>query len=70
NPEDRAIAIYQVGLAAQKQGWQAMGVTASPLPGPAGNIEYLLGLTLENTAFTLDLEALKKMVRPPLEEQP
>jgi len=70
NPEDRAIAIYQVGLAAQQQGWQAMGVTASPLPGPAGNIEYLLGLTMENTAFTLDLEALKKMVRPPLEEQP
>ena len=70
NPEDRAIAVYQVGLAAQKQGWQGAGVTASPLPGPAGNIEYLLWLTMAETTFTLDLEALKKMVRPPLEGQP
>lgn len=44
DPSDHAQAILQVIQAAQGIGWQARGLTWSPLMGPAGNIEYLLWL--------------------------
>lgn len=44
---DHADAIFQVGCAATNLGWQYRGLTWSPLQGPAGNIEYLLWLTME-----------------------
>jgi 23S rRNA (cytidine1920-2'-O)/16S rRNA (cytidine1409-2'-O)-methyltransferase len=44
DPNDQATAILQVLQAAQDLGWVYQGVTWSPLPGPAGNIEYLLWL--------------------------
>ncbi len=40
----QAEAIDQVLTAARSLGWQAWGLTWSPLLGPAGNIEYLLWL--------------------------
>lgn len=43
-PASRVEAIGQVQRAAEALGWQAKGVVASPLPGPAGNVEYFLWL--------------------------
>lgn len=42
DPELRADAVRQVARAAAEQGWGVQGVTASPLPGPSGNVEYFL----------------------------
>ncbi|SRR5579883_1854216 len=44
DPQDQAMAIWQVLQAAEALGWAYYGVTWSPLVGPAGNIEYLLWL--------------------------
>lgn len=54
DPSDHAQAILQVIQAAQEIGWQASGLTWSPIRGPAGNIEYLLWLqtTAEQPQFS------------------
>lgn len=44
DPKDHADAIATVLTAALALGWGYRGLTWSPLPGPAGNIEYLLWL--------------------------
>ncbi|CCG03361.1 TlyA family RNA methyltransferase [Blastococcus saxobsidens] len=44
DPEHRAQAVLEVGRAAQALGWGTAGVVASPLPGPAGNVEFFLWL--------------------------
>jgi 23S rRNA (cytidine1920-2'-O)/16S rRNA (cytidine1409-2'-O)-methyltransferase len=44
DPGLRAEAVSTVTLAAAQRGWGARSVTTSPLPGPAGNIEYFLWL--------------------------
>jgi 23S rRNA (cytidine1920-2'-O)/16S rRNA (cytidine1409-2'-O)-methyltransferase len=41
---DRAAAVRRVAGAASGLGLGVLGVTASPLPGPAGNVEYFLWL--------------------------
>ena len=43
-PELRAEAVRAVAAAALSLGLGVRGVTASPLPGPSGNIEYFLWL--------------------------
>jgi 23S rRNA (cytidine1920-2'-O)/16S rRNA (cytidine1409-2'-O)-methyltransferase len=40
----RAEAVTAVAEAAARRGWGAQAVTTSPLPGPAGNVEYFLWL--------------------------
>jgi 23S rRNA (cytidine1920-2'-O)/16S rRNA (cytidine1409-2'-O)-methyltransferase len=40
----RAGAVSGVAAAAAERGWGAVGVATSPLPGPAGNVEYFLWL--------------------------
>jgi 23S rRNA (cytidine1920-2'-O)/16S rRNA (cytidine1409-2'-O)-methyltransferase len=45
DPNAQADAIAVVLQCAVELGWCYRGVTWSPLPGPAGNIEYLLWLT-------------------------
>ncbi len=40
--EDRAEAVRTVAAAAAALGLGVLGVTASPLPGPAGNVEYFV----------------------------
>jgi len=40
----RAEAVTRVAEQAAEQGWGARAVTTSPLPGPAGNVEYFLWL--------------------------
>jgi len=42
---DRADAVRTVAAAAAKLGLGVLGVTASPLPGPAGNVEYFVWFT-------------------------
>ena len=40
----RAEAVATVAEAAAAPGWGARAVTASPLPGPSGNVEFFLWL--------------------------
>jgi 23S rRNA (cytidine1920-2'-O)/16S rRNA (cytidine1409-2'-O)-methyltransferase len=42
SPEDRAAAVRSVCDTAWSLGLGVRGVTASPLPGPAGNVEYFV----------------------------
>lgn len=58
NGADRAQAILQVLEAAQKLGWFYRGLVRSPLKGPAGNIEYLLWLSIADRGETIDLETV------------
>ena len=44
DPNLRADAVLAVAHRAADLGWQTVGVTASPLPGPAGNVEYFVRL--------------------------
>ena len=44
DPGLRAAAVSAVAAAAADNGLGVAGVTASPLPGPAGNVEYFLWL--------------------------
>src|SRR6202050_1853912 len=43
-PQDRADAVRTVATAAASLGLGVLGVTASPLPGPSGNVEYFVWL--------------------------
>jgi 23S rRNA (cytidine1920-2'-O)/16S rRNA (cytidine1409-2'-O)-methyltransferase len=44
DPALRADAVLGVAHRAAELNWHAVGVTASPLPGPSGNVEYFLWL--------------------------
>ncbi|GAA2071508.1 TlyA family RNA methyltransferase [Williamsia deligens] len=44
DPELRAQAVTDVATAAAGVGLRTLGVVASPLPGPSGNVEYFLWL--------------------------
>jgi 23S rRNA (cytidine1920-2'-O)/16S rRNA (cytidine1409-2'-O)-methyltransferase len=52
--DDQANAIFQVLQTAQQLGWNYRGLIWSPITGPAGNIEYLLWLGMENATPPLD----------------
>jgi 23S rRNA (cytidine1920-2'-O)/16S rRNA (cytidine1409-2'-O)-methyltransferase len=54
----RAEAVTSVGEAAAALGLGVRGVTASPLPGPAGNVEYFVWL--RRGAPPLDDEDLRR----------
>lgn len=63
DPDDQADAIAQVLQAAQLLGWQYCGLIWSPITGPAGNIEYLLWLSMDGQNSALDLETLKQLAQ-------
>jgi 23S rRNA (cytidine1920-2'-O)/16S rRNA (cytidine1409-2'-O)-methyltransferase len=44
DPDLRAAAVTSVAAAAAQLGLGVAGITASPLPGPSGNVEYFLWL--------------------------
>jgi 23S rRNA (cytidine1920-2'-O)/16S rRNA (cytidine1409-2'-O)-methyltransferase len=44
DPQARVAAVTEVAAEAAARGWGAVGVATSPLPGPAGNVEYFLWL--------------------------
>jgi 23S rRNA (cytidine1920-2'-O)/16S rRNA (cytidine1409-2'-O)-methyltransferase len=60
DPADRADAVRQVAGAAAQLGLGVRGITASPLPGPAGNVEYFLWL--RSGAPPLDEEQLERAI--------
>jgi 23S rRNA (cytidine1920-2'-O)/16S rRNA (cytidine1409-2'-O)-methyltransferase len=60
DPVVRASAVAAVAAAAGKSGLGAMGVTASPLPGPSGNVEYFLWL--RRGAPELDSGSLRRAI--------
>ena len=54
DPELRAEAVTSVADAAAWRGWGARSVTTSPLPGPAGNVEFFLWLRRGPATITAD----------------
>src|SRR6266705_5274338 len=60
DPARRAVAVAAVAGAAATAGLGVRGVVASPLPGPAGNVEYFLWL--RRGAPPLDAAALDRAV--------
>jgi 23S rRNA (cytidine1920-2'-O)/16S rRNA (cytidine1409-2'-O)-methyltransferase len=65
--ESRADAVLGVARSAADLGWGTAGAVASPLPGPAGNVEYFLRLR-RDAAPGEDL--LSQMVRRAVEDGP
>jgi 23S rRNA (cytidine1920-2'-O)/16S rRNA (cytidine1409-2'-O)-methyltransferase len=57
---DRSAAVERVCGAAARLGLGVQGITASPLPGPAGNVEYFVWL--RRGAPPLDPEHLQRVV--------
>ncbi len=60
DPRLRRDAVLRIGAAAAELGWGAAGVTASPLPGPAGNVEYFLWL--RQGSGPLDAAAVQRAI--------
>jgi 23S rRNA (cytidine1920-2'-O)/16S rRNA (cytidine1409-2'-O)-methyltransferase len=58
---DRAGAVRRVATAAEQLGLGVLGVTASPLPGPAGNVEYFVWL--RRGAAPLDEDQLERAIK-------
>lgn len=65
----RAGAVLSVARRARELGWHTVDVTASPLPGPSGNVEYFLSLRAE-TDRELSADALEGAVWRAVEEGP
>jgi len=57
---DRSAAVHRVTEAAGQLGLGVQGVTASPLPGPAGNVEYFVWL--RRGAPPLDEDELQRAI--------
>jgi 23S rRNA (cytidine1920-2'-O)/16S rRNA (cytidine1409-2'-O)-methyltransferase len=57
---DRSAAVHRVTAAAGQLGLGVRGVTASPLPGPAGNVEYFVWL--RRGAPPLDEDELQRAI--------
>jgi 23S rRNA (cytidine1920-2'-O)/16S rRNA (cytidine1409-2'-O)-methyltransferase len=60
NPEHRVDAVLGVAESAGELGWGVAQVAASPLPGPAGNVEFFLWLRRD--APRVDRAAIEEIV--------
>ena len=69
DPELRAQAVLAVSRRANELGWRTVAATASPLPGPSGNVEYFLWLRAQ-TRQPLSGAALEAEVRRAVAEGP
>jgi 23S rRNA (cytidine1920-2'-O)/16S rRNA (cytidine1409-2'-O)-methyltransferase len=69
DPQLRAEAVLTVARRAAALQWQTVGVTASPLPGPSGNVEYFLRLR-SRTDGPLQGESLEHAVCRAVAEGP
>lgn len=69
DPQLRADAVLAVARRAAELQWQTVGVTASPLPGPSGNVEYFLRLR-SRTEAALRGEQLQQAVLKAVAEGP
>ncbi|NBU30598.1 MAG: TlyA family RNA methyltransferase [Actinobacteria bacterium] len=63
DPHSRVKAVARVAAAAAAIGWPAVGVIASPLPGPSGNVEYFLWLQPASAATPLELSHIEEAVQ-------
>ena len=64
DPALRVNAIEEVAIAAAENGLGVVGITASRLPGPAGNVEYFLWLQSGGAPFSHE-KALKAVAEGP-----
>jgi 23S rRNA (cytidine1920-2'-O)/16S rRNA (cytidine1409-2'-O)-methyltransferase len=69
DPQLRADAVLTVARRAAALLWHTVGVTASPLPGPSGNVEYFLRLR-SRTDNPLQGESLEHAVLRAVTEGP
>jgi 23S rRNA (cytidine1920-2'-O)/16S rRNA (cytidine1409-2'-O)-methyltransferase len=69
DPGLRADAVLAVAGRAGELGWHTVDVTASPLPGPSGNVEYFLRLRAQ-TDRPLGVDELVTAVRRAVESGP
>jgi 23S rRNA (cytidine1920-2'-O)/16S rRNA (cytidine1409-2'-O)-methyltransferase len=69
DPQLRAGAVLSVAHRAEELGWHIVDVTASPLPGPSGNVEYFLRLRAR-TDRALTSDALGSAVQTAIAEGP
>jgi 23S rRNA (cytidine1920-2'-O)/16S rRNA (cytidine1409-2'-O)-methyltransferase len=69
DPELRAGAVLTVAHKAADLQWHTVGVTASPLPGPSGNVEYFLHLRARADA-PLQGDRLADAIRQAVAEGP
>ena len=69
SPELRAEAVRGVSEAARALGLSTLGVVASPLPGPSGNVEYFLWLH-KGADRALPADSVDELVRRAVEEGP
>jgi 23S rRNA (cytidine1920-2'-O)/16S rRNA (cytidine1409-2'-O)-methyltransferase len=69
DPALRAEAVLTVARRAAALDWLTVDVTASPLPGPSGNVEYFLHMR-SRTDRPLDGDALQAAVARALDEGP
>ena len=75
DPELRISAVLDVSEAAAKVGLRTLGVVASPLPGPSGNVEYFLWLRKtgspgDHEPETEGIPSVEDMIRKAVEEGP
>jgi 23S rRNA (cytidine1920-2'-O)/16S rRNA (cytidine1409-2'-O)-methyltransferase len=69
DPQLRADSVLAVAWRAGELGWHTVGVTASPLPGPSGNVEYFLWLRAQADR-PLSADGLVDAVRRAVSEGP
>ncbi|TCJ89673.1 TlyA family RNA methyltransferase [Nocardia alba] len=69
DPALRTEVVCDVATAAAALGLRTLGVVASPLPGPSGNVEYFLWLRKVGP-FDHDAEQVRAMVAQAVEEGP
>jgi 23S rRNA (cytidine1920-2'-O)/16S rRNA (cytidine1409-2'-O)-methyltransferase len=69
DPQLRADAVLAVARRAAELQWQTVAVTASPLPGPSGNVEFFLHLRAR-TGHPLLGERLEQAVQQAVAEGP
>ncbi len=68
DPETHREVLERVLINAVRGGWQLLGLTRSPLVGPAGNIEFLAWLGKATSLSNIDLgEGLKKAISQELQ---
>ncbi|HTX93731.1 MAG TPA: TlyA family RNA methyltransferase [Mycobacterium sp.] len=63
DPGLRAGAVLAVARRAAELGWRTLDVTASPLPGPSGNVEYFLWLRAQTDRGIADDELVDVVQR-------
>ena len=61
--DDHAAAIAHVIKASQALKWYFGGLTWSPIVGPAGNIEYLLWISMEKSTSTPNQESIYNVAK-------